>query len=98
MVKIAFALLIAFQQPNELKVISLLQKCTEDGRTCTYTGNVIVTYQDLRIEAETVTVNFDTHEATAAEHAKLTHGDEQLDGENLSVDYQTKAATMQNVS
>jgi LPS-assembly protein len=60
--------------------------------------NVIVTYRDMRVEADEVTYDDDTKILTADGHIKFTRGDEHLEATHLSLDVETKVGDFANVS
>src|SRR5215831_1868253 len=97
MVYLAFALLLVFQEPRDLQVQFGEQKCMPNQQICTYTGNVVVTYQDIRVESNSLSVNYDTYDVTSEDHVKFTRTNETLEGENLNLNARTKAGTLQNV-
>src|SRR3954469_3535920 len=100
MMTFAFALLLFFQQSDvlEVSVDPYTGKQQLAGDVWTATGNVVVTYKDIRIEADSVTYNEKTREITAGEHVKFTRADEHLEGEQLELNYGTQAGTMRKVS
>src|ERR1043166_2213886 len=53
--------------------------------------NVIVTYRDIRIEADEVTYNDDTKIVTAGDHVKFTREEEMLDATHVSFNVETQA-------
>src|SRR5579884_1612522 len=97
MLHFAFLLLFGFQQPSEMQITYSTQKCIEDS--CAFTGNVVVTYQDVQVEADSLTINLKTHDVTSPEGipVKFTRQDEMLDGDNLSLNLNTKAGQLHNV-
>src|ERR1041384_353492 len=95
MLKLALALFL-FQQPNDVVSVTGTQQCREDFVVCTVSDGAIVTYQDMRVEAPTVTYNRDTFDVTAGEHVKLTRTNEELEGEQLSLNIKSKAGTMRH--
>jgi len=96
MLSTAFLLFFLFQQPDEMQVVSNTQTCLSDENTCTYSGNAVFTYQDIRVESESITINRETNVATAPQHLRFTRTNEQIEGDNLVLDIKTKAGTMQN--
>jgi LPS-assembly protein len=60
--------------------------------------NVIVTYRDMRIEADEVTYDDDTKIVTAGDHVKFTRGDEVLNASHVRMNVETKAGDFSNVS
>src|ERR1051326_3723422 len=98
MLHFAFVLLLAFQEPGILHVNSRgEQRCLPDQQICTVTDDVVVTYEDIRVEANALTINYDTGDVTSTDHVKFTRANERLEGEHLSLNVNTKAGTMKNV-
>src|SRR4051812_28800810 len=99
MLNFAFALFLFFQQSDVLEVsVEPPGKQQLVGDVWTATHNVVVTYQDIRVEADSITYNEKTKDLSAGEHVKFTRGDEHLEGERLELNYGTKAGTMHKVS
>jgi LPS-assembly protein len=98
MLSFAFALLLTLQEPGNLQVHFNEQKCIPEQHTCVLTGDVVVTYEEVRVEANALTVNTETYDVTSPpeEHVKFTRPDEQLDGTDLALNIKTKAGTMKN--
>jgi LPS-assembly protein len=60
--------------------------------------NVIVTYRDMRIEADEVTYDDDTKIVTAGDHVNFTRGDEILNATHIRLNVETKVGDFSNVS
>ncbi len=60
--------------------------------------NVVVTYRDMRIEADEVTYDDDTKILTAGDHVEFTRGEEKLESSHVSLNVETKAGDFANVS
>ena len=58
--------------------------------------NVVVTYGDLRVEADEVTFNKDTRIVTAGEHIKFKQGDEHLEADQITFNVDSKAGELKN--
>src|SRR5215471_6416177 len=103
MLSFAFALLFTLQEPGILQLQASEQKCMPDQHVCVLTGEdkkpVVVIYEDIRVEANSLTVDTQTYDVTSPpeEHVKFTRRDEQLDGDNLALNIKSKAGTMKNV-
>jgi LPS-assembly protein len=83
------------QQPNEITIEADNQR--REGNVITYSGNVVVVYQDLRVEADTMTYNEETQQIVAGDRVVFRRGDEQLDATTATVDLTTKAGVLTNV-
>ena len=60
-------------------------------------GNVVVTYEDMRIEADEATHDRDTNIVTAGNHIKYTRGGEHLEADHITVNIETKTGDFTNV-
>ena len=61
-------------------------------------GNVIVTYKDIRVEADTVTYDESTNILTAGDHIKFDRAGEHLEADHIMVNVETKSGDFTNVS
>jgi LPS-assembly protein len=84
MLILALALLLPFAPP-QLPGVSIVSEepSTVNGDIFRFTKNVIVTYQDLRVEADWIEHNIKTGDISAGDHVRLFRGNEQLSGEKL---------------
>src|SRR5262249_21586037 len=71
---------------------------TKEGNIARAAGNVVVTTQDMRIEADDVTYNQDTNIVTAGDHIVYTRGQEHLDADHATINVETKVGDFKNVS
>jgi LPS-assembly protein len=60
--------------------------------------NVVVTYRDMRLEADEITYDGETNIVTAGKHIKYTRADEHLEADHLSINVDTKVGDFDNVS
>src|SRR5580704_9879136 len=105
MLNIAFALLFLFQQPvasDEVEISTSptgTHQCDEGFGICTWTGDVVVLYQDVRVTADSVTFyknplgDFHAYDLTASDHVKFTRGKEHMEGDHLLMNVKTKEGT-----
>jgi LPS-assembly protein len=68
-----------------------------DQRVYRAKDNVIVTYRDVKIEADGVTYDDDTKIVTAGDHVKFTRAEEMLDASSISFNVETKAGDFSSV-
>jgi LPS-assembly protein len=90
-------LLFAGSQQDQVTISSTGPQ-QKDGNLLRATGDVIVTYQDIRVEADTITYDEMTKELTAGEHVIFTRGEERLQADNVSLNVDTKAGVLTNAS
>src|SRR5215470_7386245 len=98
MLHLAFVLLLTLQEPGDLQVHFKTQKCMPDQHVCEYTGNVVVTYQEVKVESNSFTVNTETYDVTTPDHVTFTRPGEELEGENLELNIKTKPGTLHDVN
>ena len=89
-------LLIAGSQQDQVVIEADRQE--KEQNVSRATGNVVVTYQDMRVEADTVTYDDTTRELTAGEHVRFTRGEEHLEADHITINAGTKAGILTNVS
>src|SRR5688572_24588723 len=82
-------------QTDELTIQAEYQE--RDGNIARYTGNVVVTYQDLQVVADTITYNTETQEVIAGDQVVFTRADERLEASTVRVDLTTKAGVLVDV-
>lgn len=61
-------------------------------------GDVVVTYQDLRVEADTATYDYATNGLNAVGRVRFSRGQENLEGDDLTMNVETKAGVLTNAS
>src|SRR5690349_4236027 len=89
-------LLLAVPQQNDVVIEADRQEKEQDISRAT--GNVIVTYQDIRIEADEATYDDRTKVVTAGEHIKFTRGPEHLEADSITINLATKEGTLTHVT
>src|SRR5437762_11811821 len=89
-------LLLAATQQNDVVIEADRQE--KEQNISRATGNVIVTYQDMRIEADTVTYDDSTKVLNAGEHIRFTRGAEHLVADKITINLATKEDTLTHVS
>ena len=89
-------LLLVTPQQNDVVIEADRQE--KEQNISRATGNVVVTYQDMRIEADEVTYDETTKVVTAGEHIRFTRGDEHLEADSIRINLDTKEGTLTNVS
>src|SRR5215471_8364030 len=69
-----------------------------DGDVLQYTGHAVATYQDMKLEADSITWDRNTNLVTANENIRYTRGSEHLLASRATVNVQTKAGDFFTVS
>src|SRR5262245_14154758 len=92
---VIFLLLGTQQDQPEVTIEASHQERT--GDITRYTGNVIVTYLDLRVEADTVTYDSSTSILTADDHIRYKRGEENLEADHVNYNIDTKVGDFTNV-
>jgi LPS-assembly protein len=96
-VQIAFAILL-FLGPQQDQVDIRADEQVRNDNVSYAEKNVVVTYRDMRLEADKVTYDEDTHIATADGHVVYNRTDEHLRGDHLSINVETKEGDFTNVT
>jgi LPS-assembly protein len=84
------------QQDQEVQIAA--DKQGKDGNVAYASGNVVVTYKDVRVEADTITYDESTNILTAGNHIKFDRGEEHLEADHVTVNVETKAGDFTNVT
>jgi LPS-assembly protein len=92
---VIFLLLGTPQDPPEVTIEASQQERTGDFTR--YTGNVIATYLDLRVEADTVTYDESTGILTADGDIRYNRGEEHLEADHVTYNLDTKVGDFTNV-
>ena len=94
-----FVLVILFLvTPQQNDVVIEADRQEKELNISRATGNVVVTYQDMRIEADEVTYDETTKVVTAGEHIRFTRGGEQLEADSIRINLETKEGTLTHVT
>lgn len=67
---------------------------SEEGKTATADGNVVVTYQDIKLTCKKAVFHADTKEVSAEGDVKLTQGENLFKGEHVVYNVETKTGTV----
>src|SRR5262249_24269974 len=89
-------LVLAVPQQNDVVIEADRQE--KEQNISRATGNVIVTYQDMRIEADEATYDETTKVVTAGQNIKITRGPEHLEAESITINLVTKEGTVTHVN
>jgi LPS-assembly protein len=92
---VIFLLLGTQQGQPEVTIEASHQERT--GDITRYTGNVIATYLDLRVEADIVTYDSSTGILTADDHIRYTRAEEHLEADHVTYNIDTKVGDFTNV-
>jgi LPS-assembly protein len=96
---IQFAIVILFfagTQQDQLEVAAPKQERSQN--IVRWTGGVVATYQDVRVESDWATYDDTTKELTAGDHVRFIRGEENLEADHIAINLDTKAAVLTNVS
>src|SRR3989338_7835589 len=63
---------------------------SEEGKTAIANGNVVITYQDIKLTCKKAVFHADTKEVSAEGDVKLTQGKNLLNGEHIIYNVETK--------
>jgi LPS-assembly protein len=96
MLQLVLSLLLLIPQQNEVVISSDTQEVA--GAVRRVTGNVVVTYQDIRVEAEWAIWDESTNEVQAGDRVRFTRGAENLQGSRLQIDLDTNSGTLTDAS
>ena len=67
---------------------------SEEGKTAIANGNVVITYQDIKLTCKKAVFHADTKEVSAEGDVKLTQGKNLLNGEHIIYNVETKGGTI----
>jgi LPS-assembly protein len=93
---IAIFLLLGTQQ-DQTEITVEADHFEVNGEVYRYTGNVVATYLDLKVHADTATYDRATGILTAGERIRYTRGEEQLEADHVTFNVETKAGDFTNV-
>ncbi len=98
MLNLALLLLLFFQQAGELELSvdpnTGRQRCDEN--VCTASGDVILKYQDLQVNADSLTWNRQTGDVAAEGNLRFTRGEEKIEGDRIELNIRTRAGRIVN--
>ena len=97
MVQFALSIVLFLGTQQGQVVVAEADTLQITGRVYHWMGNVVVTYEDMRIEADEATWDQDTNIVTAGNHIKYTRGGEHLEGDHITVNVETKTGDFTNV-
>jgi LPS-assembly protein len=102
-VQLVFILLFFGSQQDQIETSantqSRIPKPGSEGSFISHAeGNVVVTFRDIRLEADHVDYDDETNVVTAGDHITYTSADEHLKADHLSMAVDTKAGDFDNVS
>lgn len=95
MLQLALLLFVWTGQQGEV-VITSDGPQEREGSVYRVTRNVVVTYQDVRIEADRLTWDESTNEVDAGDRVRFTRGNESLEGARLTMDLDTRSGVLTN--
>src|SRR5215510_896558 len=99
MLQFVIAILLVFgTQQDQAEVTIEADQSERIGDATQYSGNVIVTYSDVRVEADTITYDNSTSILTAGERVRYRRGDEDLEADHVTYNLDTKVGDFTNVN
>ena len=99
MVQFVLAIFLVFgtqQGPPEVNIEG--DRLDKDGEVYRYTGNVVATYQDLRVAADTMTWDRSTGILVADKNIRFVRGDEHIEAEHVTFNVETRVGDFKHVS
>lgn len=97
MIQFAIAIFLFLGTQQDQVVVDALEQ-SEDHGVVRAVGNVVVTYLDIRVEADTITYDKATQILTADGHIRFTRGQESLEADHVTINLTTKVSDLTNVS
>ena len=91
-----FIAILLFAGSEQGQVEITADKQERDKNIFRYTGNVLATYQDMRVEAGIITYDEATKELTAGDHVRFVRGEEHLEADHITLNVETKASILTN--
>ena len=91
-----FIAILLFAGSEQGQVEITADKQERDKNIFRYTGNVLATYQDMRVEAGIITYDETTKELTAGDHVRFVRGEEHLEADHITLNVETKASILTN--
>ena len=88
-------LLISFAQDE---IVVDADRLERKGRVVTYSGDVVVTYRDLRVEADLIVYDEVTQVLEASDQVTFIRGEERLTGRRLEINIDTMAGVLTEAS
>ena len=80
--------------PQQNDVVIEADRQEKEQNISRATGKVVITYQDMRIEADAATYDETTKVVTAGEHIRFTRGAEHLEADSIMINLATKEGTL----
>ncbi len=97
MIQFAIAILFFLGTQQDQLTIAADEGPNREGNIVRYAGNVVATYQDMRLEADRVAYDETTKIINADGHIRFNRGEEHLEADHISVDVETKSGDLTNV-
>ena len=89
-------MLAVLQQPPGEVAISSDNPQEKDGSVFTTSGNVVILYEDITVNADWVRYDEAAQTLEAGEVVHFERGGEKLDGDHLAINLRSKAGTIRN--
>jgi len=99
MLHLAIVIFLLFGTPQDQEELTITSVHFEkNGDIHQYRENVVATYSDLKVEADTLTWDRSTNIVTAENNVRYTNGQEHLKADRVTFDVSTKAGDFKQVS
>src|SRR5262245_13045715 len=97
MLQLAIAIFL-LTVPQQDDVVIEADRQEKEQNISRATGNVVVTYQDMRIEADEATYDETTKVITGGERIRFTRGPEHLEADSITISIVSKVGTLTRVT
>ena len=91
-----YVLVLAFLliAPQQDEIVARSDRLERTGSIVTYTGDVVITYRDMQVEADTIVYDQSTQMLEASNGVTFVRGEERLTGRRLEINLDTTAGVL----
>jgi LPS-assembly protein len=91
-----YVLVLAFLliAPQQDEIVASSDRLERTGSIVTYTGDVVITYRDMQVEADTIVYDQSTQMLEASNGVTFVRGEERLTGRRLEINLDTTAGVL----
>ena len=90
----AWILVLLLMAPPQDELVVDAGRLERTGSVLTYSGDVVVTYRDIRVEADTIVYDESTQILEASDGVTFVRGEERLAGRRLEINLETTAGLL----
>ncbi len=90
----AWILVLLLMAPPQDELVVEAGRLERTGSVLTYSGDVVVTYRDIRVEADTIVYDESTRILEASDGVTFVRGEERLAGRRLEINLETTAGLL----